>query len=74
MNEYQDRLDRLISEETKQASARFIEEIKSGKLRKRTIPNSAPEFSNEDALERFNLIVQDRAFEDAIFETYGKFE
>ncbi|EMO57047.1 hypothetical protein LEP1GSC161_0269 [Leptospira santarosai str. CBC1416] len=74
MNEYQDKFDRLISEETKQASARFIEKIKSRELRKRVMPNSVTEFSEEKALKNFNLIVQDKTFEDAIFETYGKFE
>lgn len=65
----------LISEETKQASARFIEKIKSGKLRKRTVPNhSTLKFSEEKALERFKIIVQDKSFEQAISETYGKFE
>ncbi len=74
MNDHRNEFDKLISEETKRASARFIEKIKSGKLRKRTVPNySTLNFSEEKALESFNQIIQDKVFEDAIFETYGKF-
>ncbi|EMK02829.1 hypothetical protein LEP1GSC166_1859 [Leptospira kirschneri] len=31
-------------------------------------------FSEDKALERFDSIVKDKVFEEAIFETYGKFE
>ncbi|UML78934.1 hypothetical protein [Leptospira kirschneri] len=73
MNDHRNEFDALISEETRRASARFIERIQNGTLKKRTAPNdSSLGFSNEKALERFNQIVQDKAFEDAIFETYGK--
>ncbi|MCL8268669.1 hypothetical protein [Leptospira weilii] len=73
MNDNRNEFDTLISEETRRASAKFIERIQNGTLKKRTASNdSSLDFSEKKALERFNLIVQDRAFEDAFFKTYGK--
>lgn len=66
------KLSEQVDEQTKRESEAFIEQIRSGKLLKRTSPNSSPEYPIEKAMNSVISTMSDPAIKKIIEDTYPK--
>ncbi|TGL63306.1 hypothetical protein [Leptospira sarikeiensis] len=65
-------LRQKVSQETLNEADRFIEDLKSGKILKRTLPNSAPDFSESDSFESVLGLIESEPFKNAIKKSYDR--